>query len=348
MKLFYSITKIAVLHLFHGSKYSDSGLCAGNNPSWLCVRIYKVLSLILTSETQLHFEYCRIIMKKIKRFLLLALPYSVSILSAYIFYILGNKFNSDIKGLMHGIAGSFLSIPILYLIYELSKRFSERKLNTKLFDHAKMQIDQDVLSIINQLMKLVRQYENVKLSPKDVQIFLSLSKKDISKNLKTNKFIGFQVFKMWEITEQNINKVLGNSFILNHLDNEQLISLVDLLDQVRLFDIIPKRIQDLYIPTNEEVKGYKIESGVNLNKKNTNYPERYVLLKYIQHNEYKVTDFGDFPLYQKKNLLNVYQVNEKYIEKFSTSIFTLISALKLWIELTNYEFIIDPKMFKSN
>jgi len=286
-------------------------------------------------------------MKKIKKYLLLALPFIICVVTTYIFFILGKKFNSDVKGLMHGIAGSFLSIPILYLIYELSKSYSQRKLNTKLFDHAKMQIDKDVLSIINQLMKLILQYENVALSPKNVKSFLSLSKEDIIKNFNTNTFIGFQVFKMWEITEKNITKVLENSFILQHLDNEQLISIVDLLDQVQLFDVIPQRVKDLYLPTKENVKDYKIESGKNLNKKNTDFPDRYILLKHIEQNNYRVTDFGDFPLYQKENLLKVYRVNEKYIENFSTSILTLIKALKRWVELTNYEFIIDPKMFRG-
>lgn len=99
---------------------------------------------------------------------------------------------------------------------------------------------------------------------------------------------------------------MENSFILQHLDNEQLISLVDLLDLVQLFDVIPRRIKDLYLPTKKYAKGYKIESGENLNKKNTNYPDRYILLKHIEQNNYRVTDFGDFPLYQKENLLKVY------------------------------------------
>lgn len=285
-------------------------------------------------------------MKKIKRFLLLALPFLICIFATYIFFVIGQRFNSDIKGLMHGIAGSFLSIPILYLIYELSKSYSQRKLNVKLFDYAKMQIDKDVLSIINQLMKLILQYENVALSPQSVKNFLSLSKVDVVENIKNNKFIGFQVFKNWEITEKNITKVLENSFILQHLDNDQLISIVDLLDQVQLFDIIPERVKYLYLPTKENVKGYKIESGENLNKNNTDYPDRYILLKHIEQNNYRVKDFGDFPLYQKENLLKIYRVNEKYIENFATSIMTLINALKRWVELTNYEFIIDPKMFK--
>ena len=285
-------------------------------------------------------------MKKIKRFLLLALPFLICIFATYIFFVIGQRFNSDIKGLMHGIAGSFLSIPILYLIYELSKSYSQRKLNVKLFDYAKMQIDKDVLSIINQLMKLILQYENVALSPQSVKNFLSLSKVDVVENIKNNKFIGFQVFKNWEITEKNITKVLENSFILQHLDNDQLISIVDLLDQVQLFDIIPERVKYLYLPTKENVKEYKIESGENLNKNNTDYPDRYILLKHIELNNYRVKDFGDFPLYQKENLLKIYRVNEKYIENFATSIMTLINALKRWVELTNYEFIIDPKMFK--
>ncbi len=287
-------------------------------------------------------------MKKIKKYCLKLLSYVVCIIAAYVFFIIGKKINSDIKGLMHGIAGSFLSIPALYLIYELSKNYSQRRLNKELFDYAKMQIDRDVLSTINQLMKVVLPYEKVEISPKSIKDFLSQTKNEFISTIKTNEYLGFQVFKNWSITEKNITKILENSFILQHLDNDQLISIIDLLKEIRSFEFMPKNIGDLYISTGKIAKGYKIENGKNLNESNNEYPDRYLLLKHLDENKFLVKDFGDFALYQKDKLLQIYRINNKYLDYLASSLLDLINSISLWIELTGYEFLIDTKMFRTS
>ena len=267
-------------------------------------------------------------------------------IAAYAFWILGNGLNPDIKGLMHGIAGSFLSIPALYLMYELSKNYSQRRLNKELFDYAKMQIDRDVLSIINQLMKVVLSYEEVSMSPESIRSFLSQTESGLATTMKTNEYLGFQVFKNWSITERNITNILENSFILQHLDSDQLIAIIDLLKEIRSFEFMPTNIDDLYIATDKTAKGYKLESGKNLNDRNTEYPDRYLLLKHLEGDKFMVRDFGDFALYQKGKLLQIYRVNDKYLSHFAASLFSLINSISLWIKLTGYEFVIDTKMFR--
>lgn len=247
---------------------------------------------------------------------------------------------------MHGIAGSFLSIPSLYLMYELSKDYSQRRLNKELFDYAKMQIDRDVLSIINQLMKAVLSYEEVNMSPESIRSFLSQTESDLTLRMRTNEYLGFQVFKNWSITERNITNILENSFILQHLDSDQLIAIIDLLKEVRSFEFMPKNIDDLYVPTGKTAKGYRLENGKNLNERNTEYPDRYLLLKHLESDKFIVRDFGDFALYQKDKLLNTYRINDKYINHFAASLLSLINSLSLWIELTGHEFVIDTKMFR--
>lgn len=276
------------------------------------------------------------------------LPYFGSIIAACAFFILGKKLNSDIKGLMHGIAGSFFSIPVLYLIYELSKNYSQRRLNKELFDYAKMQIDRDVLSTINQLMKLVLPYKKVALSTENIKTFLSQTKNDLIATIKTNEYLGFQVFKNWEITENNITKILENSFILQHLDNDQLIAIIGFLKEIRSFEFIPKNMDDLYISTEKIAERYKIESGKNLNEKNNEYPDRYLLLKQLEENKFIVKDFGDFAHYQKEKLLQIYKINDKYLGDFVSSLIDLIKSINLWLELTGHEFLIDTKMFRTS
>lgn len=292
--------------------------------------------------------YCYVInMKTIKKYCLITLPYIVCIIASLAFFFFGNAFDSNIKSLMHGIAGSFLSIPILYLIYELSKDFSRRKLNKKLFDYAKMQIDRDVLSIINQLMKFVLTYDDVSLSPENVQHFLSQTKNEIANTLKKSEYLGFQVFKNWSITERNITTILENPFILKQLDNDQIVSIVDLLREIRAFEFMPKNVKDLYISTGKNVKGYKIESGRNLNERNNEYLDRHLLLKGLGNSKFLVVDFGDFAAYQTEKLLHIYKINEKYIEHIANTLFEFLSSIELWIELTGNEFLIDTKMFRS-
>lgn len=287
-------------------------------------------------------------MKKIKEYCLKALPYFVCIIASYTFFLLSKNLNSDIKSLMLAIAGSFLSIPVLYLIYELSKKFSQKRLNKELFDYSKMQIDRNILSIINQLMKLVQPYKKVSLSSENVRNFLFQSRDKLITTVKTNEYLGFQVFKNWSITEKNITKILENPFILRQLGNDQVIAIIDLSKRIRTFDFMLINIENLYTSTRENAKGYKIESGKNFNEQNTKYPDRYLLLKNLGGNKYQVRDFGDFAAYQTEKLLQIYKINDKYLDYFVTALFGLINSIKHWVELTGYGFLIDAKMFRPS
>lgn len=286
-------------------------------------------------------------MGNIKKYSLTLLPYLICVISSVAFFCIGNLFKPDIKSLMHGIAGSFLAIPILYVIYGLSKDYSRRKLNEELLYYAKMQIDKDVLSIINQLMKFSLSYDEVSLSPGNVQEFLSKTQEDIVNKLRENEFLGFQVFKNWSISEQNITKILENPFILQHLSDDQIIAIVDLLKEIRSFDFIPKNVKDLYLSSGTNIKGYKIEAGKNINESNTEYPDRYLLLKDLGNGKYLVCDFGDFSAYQTNKLLNAYKINDKYIEQIANTLFRFLHSIKHWVEITGNEFVIDSKMFRT-
>jgi len=262
------------------------------------------------------------------------------------FYVAGLQFDGDVKSLLHGISGSFLGIPVLYLIYEIAKDYSNKNLNKEIFDYAKMQIDQDVLSIINQLMKLTLPYNEVSISSHNVTKFLSSSEDNIKNKLEKTEFLGFQVFKSWEITENNISKVLENVFILKHLSNDQIIAIINLLKVVQSFDQIPKNIKDIYIESQKNSTAYKIEKGENINPKNIQFPDRCLLLRKLGSNKYVVCDFGDFPKYQIEKLLHIYKLNPKYSQEFAEWVFEFIKIINNWLNSSGNEFIINKKLFK--
>ncbi len=115
-------------------------------------------------------------MNKITKILLHLTPYGACLIAGLILYAIGTGLSEDLKALVLNITAAFVAIPFLYLIYELTRKASQKRLNKELFDYAKMQIDREVLSIVNQLMKLVYSYEARESSFRGISSFLSTNK----------------------------------------------------------------------------------------------------------------------------------------------------------------------------
>ena len=262
------------------------------------------------------------------------------------FFLASIQLTADYKGLFLNIAAAFLAIPFLYLIYELAQKFSQKRLNKELFDYAKMQIDRELLSIVNQLAKVVYPYEKQDFSFQGIQNFLSQSSSQIGDVVEKGEYIGFQVLKNWSISERNLHSILESPFILHRLEDDQIISVISILKELRSLESIQKNVTDLYVNTGKKVDNYKITSGKEISDRNTDYPDRYLLLRYLKGDKYQVADFGDFAPYHVGDLLNIFRFNNKYIEDYSDSIYDFIKTINEWLNLTGSEFLIDTKMFR--
>ena len=273
------------------------------------------------------------------------LPFAVSLIAGLFFYLLGLQLNSDLKVLFQGISAAFFAIPFLYLFYELAKEFSNRKLNKEIHDYLKMQVDREILSIINQLTKIVYDYNTQDFSSKGTSNFLNLKEDELKTLVKNQKLTGFQVLKNWVSSEGNLQELLKNTFVLTKADNDQIISMIRVIKAIRNIEQV-QGIDDIYIENGEISKEYKIVHGLDINEKNTEYPDRYLLLRKLEADKFRVQDFGDFPKYKVKNLLKYYVLNEKYLDIYSETIYELVKEINIWLNLTGHEFLIDTKMFR--
>ena len=285
-------------------------------------------------------------MKNRKQIFLKVWPYASCVFAGLMFFLASIQLTADYKGLFLNIAAAFLAIPFLYLIYELAQKFSQRRLNKELFDYAKMQIDRELLSIVNQLAKVVYPYEKQDFSFQGIQNFLSQSSSQIGDVIEKGEYIGFQVLKNWSISERNLHGILESPFILHRLEDDQIISVISVLKELRSLESIQKNVTDLYVNTNKKVDNYKITSGKEISDRNIEYPDRYLLLRYLKGDKYQVADFGDFAPYHVGDLLNIFRFNNKYIKDYSDSIYDFIKAINEWLDLTGSEFLIDTKMFR--
>jgi hypothetical protein len=208
-----------------------------------------------------------------------------------------------------------------------------------------MQIDREVLSIINQLIKIVYSLREANFDPKNINKFLSLKKDEITEIISNNEHLGFQIFKDWGVGENAVQELLKNSFIFDTLENEQAISVISIIKAIRYLESIQKQ-DELFLKTDNKVVSYKVAEGKKISKENLKYPDRYLLLKDLGNNKFQVADFGDFSKFNRNKLVSIFKVNKNYLESYSSAIFDLIIAINKWLELTGTEFIIDTKAFR--
>jgi hypothetical protein len=88
--------------------------------------------------------------------------------------------------------------------------------------------------------------------------------------------------------------------------------------------------------------------GLELDTRNTEFPDRFILLKIIDEQHGIVEDFGDFVEHDKiEGLTKLYTMNPDYIELYLKQIRQFIKIGERWLDLTNGEFIIENnKMFE--
>jgi len=272
-------------------------------------------------------------------------PYCACLIAGYLLYSVGIIMDGDTKVLVQNIAAAFVAIPCLYVIYEVAQRFAQKRLNKEIFDYGKMIVDREALSIIAQLIKTVYPYETRDTSFQGIQTFLSLEKINVKGLIEESEYLGFQAFKNWIVTEKKLHEILSNAFIIQRMDDEQIIAVITLIKSLRRLEAIQK-LETLYEVTERKAEKYRIQSGKMINPLNTEYPDRYLLLKHLKDDKHVVTDFGDFAPYQSSKLLNICIVQPQYIDTYADAISDVISDINRWLVVTGGEFLIDTKMFR--
>jgi hypothetical protein len=262
-------------------------------------------------------------------------------------YRIGITCSENVKGLLVNIAATFLSIPLLFLIYEKAHAFSNRRLNRELFDYVKMQVDREVLSVVNQLMKFVQSYhEQQHVTMDRINMFLKRSKSEITGLLGTKAFLGFQVFKRWKVTELSLKEILENPLILHRLENHQTIAIVTLLKCILHLEDIHRYNEDLFMPTGQNDNQFITEAGAKINDRNSEYPDRFLLLQILGENKFQVVDFGDFAPNHNSDLLKLYKLNPEQTDMLATSIVDVIDSVNTWLKSTGNQLLIDTRTFR--
>ncbi|GGG07019.1 hypothetical protein GCM10010912_59580 [Paenibacillus albidus] len=249
------------------------------------------------------------------------------------------------RPLSYSIKGKDKSEVKKFIIKSISQTinnlYTRGMLDDELNDYLKMQVDTQILSIINHLIKIVYGYEKKELGFKAYSLFLNLELEEIKSTIKDRKFIGFQVYKNFKLIEKDLDEILGSVTSSSYFKRDTGIIVVNLIKWINRFDKYNslRQTPDLFIDTYEKVSGYKPVYAPEINPNNN---DGYLLLKILDEEHGQVVDFGQFQEQQKvDSMLNYVYLNEKYSEVYSNIIYELIKIIEKWLLLTNGEFIVD-------
>lgn len=281
----------------------------------------------------------------VKKIILKVIPYLVSLILGISLFILSYTFDNAVKGLFLNLSAAFFAVPLLFLGYEIVKTFSNRKLNKEINDYIKVQVDTEILSILTKIMKIIYEYTSCDFSSNGIRNFLNLEIDNIRYLLQNRKFLGFQVYKNWTANETALLKLIENNFISNRLDNEWAISIIRMIKNIRSIEQLYNHFE-IFEPTGQKSDKHEVFHGVEINEKNVQYPERYILIKKTKNVKGIVLDVGDFDEYRAKYLLDYFIINNDYLEDLCYEFTDIVKEIENWLKLTGYEFLIDPKMFR--
>lgn len=212
----------------------------------------------------------------------------------------------------------------------------------KIDDYIKEKIDTELLTIAGHLGKMMFGY-NGKSAPELLQLVTNLSDEEIETTIKSQEFIGFQLFKNLNVHEKNLRVIADGLISSVHHNREMTRPIIELVSWVGRFDALnsPRNEHQWFKKLDSKTQEYRIAPPSQF-AKNEELPNRFVLLKNLNEKEGIVVDFGDF-IYKPRvqNLTTHYRFDDKNIKTFVSIIRHFITATEDWLDLTNGEIIID-------
>ncbi|MDR2933991.1 MAG: hypothetical protein LBU68_01780 [Rickettsiales bacterium] len=210
------------------------------------------------------------------------------------------------------------------------KNLTESKLNKTLFHYSKARIDNEIISVLMQLQKMIYSYDTMDRSFDGLDATMNINRVNLKKQISDVELLGYQIFKKWDFSLTNIEKMIENAYTLKYLTNNQIIALVKILNAVeKLNNMYIFGKNDIFADTGRISEKHMIQPPYQVDK-----PERSILLKKIDGkiNKGIVVDSGDLVLDDLKKSLHIYKV--KNIDEYANNINVLLEQIRQWMKFT--------------
>lgn len=202
----------------------------------------------------------------------------------------------------------------------------------------------DIYSILLTLLidcsKMIFGYNYNNNSTEPIRKILAMKESDIEKALEDSTFIGFQLFKSYDIYTRKLMNQLEKIVLLRNFDDEYYEPLIKLIHSLKMYDKNLNRRGDLSIFNS--LKSINTKFKVLANNTNKDLPNRLLLTRVIDTEKGIVIDFGDFHrIDHVANLTQQFTLTPKSLGFYKHFITTILQEINSWIDNNHGDFLID-------
>ncbi len=223
--------------------------------------------------------------KNFKYFLLRLLPYVISIIigvSILTFVRKTENFEDEtISDLLINIASDLLSIPFVFICYEVVSKIINRDLNNTLFKSTTFDINSAILNIVND-MRILIGYNNV-IQSENLEDFLRLTEDDVAAKLLLKDTLNNDTLTKLSKDKDNLSNIIHKDSTIEVLNTQQLKNLLYLL---REMDIIFNKLSMILGKTIDVKEKLSIASNFeNIINSINNWLENFETDALIKHQQ---------------------------------------------------------------
>lgn len=272
-----------------------------------------------------------------------------------LFFISDIYLKDNIQGLFINISATLISIPIVFIVYEIWQEKTHRKLNESVYSFAKNEMTQNLLKIKEQMKFFMEgafvyfgnndividdeDIGNIKLTMREKNQIENIDEEEFENNeddiysfekdtivplIYDNRYLYFQILDLdISFLVEDMEKVLNNSFIMERLDDEKTQIIVHLIEALKMLDSFINLHDDLFLKTDIKIDNMEIEK-IDKNIYQLVYKEK----DYKQILEIKEI----FHKTKVDKLSKVYIINPDYCAIFGDLVHEVLDCIKNWID----------------
>ena len=260
-----------------------------------------------------------------QKFYLRTLPYFISVIVGIIIFLTVDYVSTkNWQDLAINVSAGLISVPLIFICYELIRDISEKKIRTKIRNYINFHTEKNTFAFLKYFYNwfFPTQKSQLIMNENKVQQLIDLTPNDIEQILTEKTLLGFFIYKDISENISNLNSIIKNQNLNNYLTDREMIHFMDILRNITL---IKREILD-FIP---------IGKNKNLKIKSDNNPINQELELFYKNTKIDASIFNNI---EKAKLLEYFKVPTESIELISNQISNLLNDIKDLIMIMEIDF----------
>lgn len=210
-------------------------------------------------------------------------------------------------------------------------------------NYIKQQVDKEILTVCNQLFKILYGYEK-KYTLDGIWQMLNLTEDEIQRELVEKHLLGFAVLKDWRVFMQKLQDTMNQSFFTQNAESGYVNSLIKVMRGLEAMSVVFSN-EKLFVDTDRIADDFRVVDGHEMNADNP--VDSYLLTKQIgETGEGVVVDFGTIRKFNLRRAKTFVLIKSELLFGVTFSIKELLNGIDAWTSATGNQLIIDPLTFR--